>query len=106
MSNSTALEVLRAAREKIARPGCWTRRAYARDATGRAVLPMDPMAVCWCIRGAIQSIHGDIDGWAIVWQSCFDDLPLATFNDHPKTSHADVVAAFDRAIAKLGGAPF
>jgi len=32
-------------------------------------------------------------------------LPLAAFNDHPDTTHADIMALFDRAIAAQDKAP-
>lgn len=92
----TDLELLRRAKALVGRG--WTRGAYARDASGQAVDASDPAAVCWCAMGACIAtaprgvsvshllklvVRGDVGSW----------------NDDRRTSKADVLAAFDQAIA-------
>lgn len=106
----TTLEVLTAARELIADPGRWTQRAGARDAYGCPV-PADWSGACqWCASGAV---------WAAIYASkeSYDDAAvlaifaplnreaannLLAFND--TEGHAEVLAAFDRAIEAERGA--
>jgi hypothetical protein len=37
----------------------WTKRLYARDASGASVSPNDDKAVCWCLIGAIRYCYPD-----------------------------------------------
>ena len=48
---------LKFVRELFSKPENWTHRAYARNASGKAVLSWDPEAVCWCLSGAIQTFN-------------------------------------------------
>lgn len=47
----------------------WIRNVWSRDANGNNVQPIDPNAVCWCLRGAIDaripkvSVKLDIDAF-------------------------------------------
>src|SRR5579864_3211778 len=56
-----ARRVIRAALRLLDRPGRWTRRALARDAGGREVLPDDSRAVRWCVNGALLREGARID---------------------------------------------
>jgi hypothetical protein len=62
------------------------------------VNPENEDAVCFCVSGAL--LHADSRPW-----KPFDALTVVVkrniiqFNDDPATTHADVLAAFDRAIA-------
>lgn len=97
----TTLEILKAARELLSTPARWTKLAYARDAGGAAVMPSNANAVCWCIEGSIVKCSGD---WSMEWArpiECDVAADVASFNDRESTTHADILAAFDRAIAKL-----
>ena len=96
------VEVLRAARAKIERPECWTKRALARDALGHPIRPEQDEAFCYCTLGAICSVNG-YQADAIDFLRDFvpgKKRSLGDFNDDPRTTHADILALFDRAIAK------
>lgn len=90
------LEVLIAAKEKIATRDCWTQGVHARAKDG---LPTDRRATnaySWCIVGAVLSItEGDL-GWKAL------DLirdqamcgPITTWQDMPERTHEEVMAVF------------
>lgn len=95
-------EVLRAARELISVPERWTQRAYARTVQGREIGPNEENAACFCSAGALQRAEGVFPRWYET--KAYKFLETATrvysvtyFNDHH--THADVLAAFDRAVA-------
>lgn len=103
MSAETA-RVLREARKLIERPEAWTRGAFARSSAQWPVASDDAEAACWCIHGAINRISRIAcreDGAMDAKIALRNALPasIALFNDDPSTTHADVLAAFDRAIA-------
>lgn len=100
------VDILRRGRERIATPDKWTKGAAARTSTGRRCMETSPRAVCWCMIGAINAELGGL-GWRAV-EPAREALGVGyvpRFNDNPATTHADVLAAFDRAIAKLEGQP-
>ena len=112
MSKDVA-DVLRGAREKIAVPERWTRLVLARDADGRGVSPNDSTAVCWCGYGAVETATLDMGlccsaetalDMAAARQSRFG-CSFSLMQDFPTTTHADVLACFDRAIAAEDAAP-
>lgn len=115
-----AVEILEAARTKLAPPDRWTQGRIARDKNGREVDSCDPTAVCWCAGGAVDLYRGH-EGF----QSAFFALnnaarrdgrkagqawgqddgttsAIARANDHESgdrsADHARVLAIFDRAI--------
>lgn len=98
----TALEILKEARAIIATPGKWTKGEFARDKEGNKVGICSPDASQFCAVGAINRI-GRAAGDVTFARAAFLEAEPAGvwFNDHPNTTHADVLAAFDRAIAKL-----
>jgi hypothetical protein len=49
----TPLETVKAARELISDPACWTTGTNARNSNGKEVLARSPEAVCWCPQGAL-----------------------------------------------------
>lgn len=96
----TALEELRAARALIDTPEKWTQGAYALDANGKSTDPKSDVAVCFCISGAFWRIDWDKgapDGFS-AFKRAAGRYPV-DFNDDPGTTHADILAAFDKAIA-------
>lgn len=91
----TTLEVLRAARERLTDPANWCGMS-ASDGRG---------AVCIAI--AVSDVYGD-SFWQAAHRVLARLLPdggeytakaLHNWNDHHATSHADVLALLDRAIA-------
>lgn len=111
----TPLEILIAARAKIAEPERWTKGTFSRNAEGEpCAVDWGPAAVCWCALGAINATTNKMHQLYELKSAAKDALALAVspshdsvayFNDDPATTHADVLAAFDRAIAGLGGKP-
>lgn len=103
--NDTMSQVLRAARALIENPEKWIKGAEAQDAEGRRVTPNDVRAVCWCVTGAIERALGSDDEYRpmITAARVFADAVGAryayVYNDRKDVTHADVMAAFDRAIA-------
>lgn len=52
-------DVLRAAADRISKPGAWTQRAPARMADGNLCYPTHPEARAWCAIGAIYVVTPD-----------------------------------------------
>ena len=104
------VEILRAARDKIAAPGGWTRLANARDARGTRVPSQSPRAVCFCAIGAIGSqveLFGE-EFWKaakkveeVIQGIGYHRIP--DWNDHPSRTQEEVVEIFDRAIFNAKG---
>lgn len=95
----TPAEILRKARALIDTPEKLARGVYARDAKGKAVPPYSPDAVCYCVVGAIMRVGGFGDriaaGIAALTRAVIGPVP--TWND--VSTHAEILAGFDRAIA-------
>jgi hypothetical protein len=96
----TPVEILKAARELIAKPERWTRGVIARAGTLPLTSAMVPQATCWCAMGAIDKCAGGPSFSAPALDLVYPVIPgcgLAEFND--SHDHAEVVAMLDRAIA-------
>ena len=88
------------AKALISDPKKWTQGASARTACGAETLTKSHEAVCFCSIGAIArvSTHHTFTNNAIDVFKKANDIPyISTFNDNH--SHADVMEAFDKAIA-------
>jgi hypothetical protein len=109
---SGVADVLKAARARIEKPEHWTQGAFARNALGRNVHPTHPSACCFCVEGAVRyadmrlpgsqrgAARTQLDTTAYeISGNCY----AAAFNDAPSTTHADVLALFDRAIEREEG---
>ncbi len=102
----TTKEILIAARAKIEAPERWTQGEFARSKIDRRVKATSDRAECWCIMGAVDAVvKNDPDrfrdanlavGHAIGIRELRE---IADWNDDPARTHAEVLAAFDRAIA-------
>jgi len=103
------LSVLVAARKLITPREKWTQRVNARDKFGRYTYPLNADAVCFCAQGAIARIAGGMGNpakiSAMVVLGSVIKGDVTTFNDAPKRTHRQILAAFDRAIAKLKSTP-
>lgn len=105
-------ELLRAAKARINTPERWIKGADA--------LRLEPWLGCftrwvvcgsrhpdagaWCATGALGSVVPKGQSWARAAAFLFRAVPgrhpsIPAFNDDPKTTHEDVMALFDRAIA-------
>lgn len=102
---STTAAVLRRAKALIDTPAKWTKGALARDAAGTrlpwSARPPYDGAVCFCAEGALAKAAGESlphRPWMAMQEAVGTDS-LFEWNDEPTTTHAEVMAAFDRAIA-------
>jgi len=117
MSMDTApsvLDVLRTARGLIENPENWTKGEIARNSDGKICAADGRGAVCWCSVGAVDRawLRSENTDYSVQHQALtlLDRLsgredteycrPVAAFNDSPETTHADVLALFDHAIAE------
>lgn len=110
MSRATVESVLTKALALI-REG-WTQRALARDAAGRVVSPSDPLAVCRCLAGAIQTAAGPAHTVRTRARTClgnvlyfgefdgrFRRFDILSFNDDAATTQLQVEALILRGLA-------
>lgn len=102
----TTLEILKAARELISVPERWTQASYARNKAHTPVDWLDSSACSWCAMGAIAKASFLEKDQVLAQQNAIDQLKnfqfhLAEFNDAAGTKHTDILALFDRAIARL-----
>ncbi len=101
MNNTQIVAVLEAAKAKIATPAQWTQNDYAKDAEGNGVGSASASAVCFCSIGAMMAVT---DGAACCWVAVkvLTDVVggnIVYFNDAKERTHAEVIAAWDKAIA-------
>lgn len=100
----SAAQVLRDAKELISAPERWTKGAYARDSAGHPVWEMADEAVCWCATGAVcrATINDSTlapEALEALNNTKSSGRGVAGYNDAAGTTHEDVMAWFDRAIA-------
>lgn len=106
----TTIEILRGARELVARPGGWTQKALGRDENGDELVAGYSgsgllRSVCVCAEGAVcfvDFLHRHAAMRALRLAIDPSDLTdVHRWNDAKHRTQAEVVAAFDRAIASL-----
>jgi hypothetical protein len=104
---------LRAVRELLAEPERWTKKAIARDAAGKATDVYDERAVSRCLGGARLEAERDCRPYDPLRLMRISDEDRAlhqsvrkrgfegfvSFNDAPQTTHSDILAVLDEAIA-------
>lgn len=103
------MSLLQQARELITDPAHWTQEVFARNALGKSVMGDEPDAVCWCADGALHKIRGGAGHHSDAYFDAYNALnkeveklghsQVESFND--KTTHAEVLGVFDRAIENL-----
>lgn len=94
-------EILIAARAKIEDPENWIQGVEARAEDGTHVVPWSTDAVCWCAIGSIRSVVGRCAPYWLA-RGYLDKTTTgdtAEYNDATGRTHAEILAAFDRAIA-------
>ncbi|WP_320196249.1 DUF6197 family protein [Agrobacterium rosae] len=107
------VQILKDARALIADENNWTQECYARDVQGEMTLPNNADAVCFCAIGSIQKVGEfpvsrrlPLDITELFVGADFEEREssyevetfVTAFNDTHK--HAEVLALFDRAIAR------
>lgn len=106
----TPREILIAARAKIEAPERWTKGEFARTEDGKACRSSSDAASCYCMEGAVLS---QPYLWRKKARACailrlavvtLDYPTTPSWNDAPDRTHAEVLAAFDRAIELAGDA--
>lgn len=110
MPNTQLGDDLRSARALIEKPEAWTKGELARNASGSPTSSKAPDAVCFCAEGAVRRAVPDNHRFAYACDALVDVtaseadifIPVSAINDDPNTTHADILALFDRAIAKAG----
>lgn len=101
----TPKEILIAARAKIEAPERWTQNVEARDINGYPVDLSSRAAVCWCSVGALNTVKSPYPQWLAAWNALWQAFggKYGTITRHnDESTHAEVLAAFDRAIAVAG----
>jgi hypothetical protein len=101
MPTKTVLETLEAARKLITDPAKWTQKTSARNIANRKVAANGPMAVKWCSYGAIDACCPDqllAARTVATLGRAMNAFLIGEWND--SHTHAEVLAAFDEAIAK------
>lgn len=102
----TTLEILKAARALIENPSHWAKGELAYDAMNRACEPDSPHATGFCTEGALARVAGDYPNYRLALKLLgtrlpepFGSTPVFEWQDRSNTTHADVLALFDRTIA-------
>lgn len=117
------IEVLVKARAVIEPEGTWAKNALAYDEYGHMVDSASPKAVCWCAEGAVEKVITEAAGPEATEETLSLDcseiytvlrkvisaknIPtkygttlgsVNGYNDHPETTHTDILKVFDDAI--------
>ena len=97
------------ARALIALEDRWIRGRFACTDRGTSVDATNPKAVCFCMLGALQHVTNSRHKYETAEYDAAEFLmrrtvlaTLAWWNDQTGRTHAEVLAAFSRAIASLG----
>ncbi len=113
------IEILKKARALLSDPDNWAQGDYAFLSENDGALNVDwksPIAACWCPAGALLKVSQGQAAAALV--ELAQGLPstkvvfligdsdkeidqIATWNDAPERTHAEVLQHFDEAIARL-----
>ena len=98
----TNKEVLQEARKFVEKG--WTQGVFARDKEGNTVESKDPRACKWNAMGALIAANPQgLYRWlelCSIFHSLTDKSLSFAFNDEPETTKEDVLALYDKAIAR------
>lgn len=93
------LEILTLARAKIADENNWCQGEFARNNVGKTTNAQSIDACSWCSLGAMKAVAIFTEFWlAETFMNNYTDGSVATYND--SHTHAEVLAAWDKAIAE------
>lgn len=106
MTDLTTKQILIGMRELLSLPERWTQGRLAKDIQGKEIQPTSDEAVCWCLYGAACRIACDSisrlpDAIFNILNSSVkgsDHSSLILWQDDPSRTHAEVLAALDRAV--------
>lgn len=105
--SAEVVALLRRGRERIAKG--WCQRELAVDTNGRLVFPDSPSACRWCaIGGLVDSVAANdgLENAAVdALSRAIGGLRVSEWQDRPERTQADVLAAYDRAIALAEAQP-
>jgi hypothetical protein len=92
--------LLRRAKARIAKPSAWCQGCLARNHNGKQTGYDMRSAVSWCMIGAVLRDGADNAAKDEALQMLQEAVrgSVSSFNDKPHRDHADVMAAYDRAI--------
>ena len=104
------VRLLRVAREILACDGAWTKGAFARKSDGQPIDPFHPNACSFCALGALDRASKLTGLYGVRSQAsrALDETigprsryyRVVWFNDYSTRTQAQVVALFDKAIAR------
>ncbi len=98
-------KILTDTRKTLEPPQAWAKGVLSETNAQQCCSPRDCDAVCWCLLGGIYKNCDRIDE-EVVYDFVAEFLPreylnsIPSFNDDSKTTHEDVLAILDKAIAK------
>jgi len=100
------LDILKAARAKIADPDHWTQGTSARNHDGKYTNPCNYDAVSWCASGALYSVDTSHESYheaiaALAGIPAPDGAVYKVVEINDNGSHAEVLALFDAAIRRI-----
>ena len=97
------LETLKDTREQIATEDRWCKGHLALDKDGLEVSPRAEGACYWCIVGAIDTVRKDLatGKQAVKFLDNYHGGCIVNLNDHPDTTHQDMIRFLDRAIKEV-----
>lgn len=103
------LALLRAARQRITPRNQWTQGYWAFTWAGTKCDPQDPNAICWCAGGALNKEAPDpaliLPAVAALEAALPDYGETGLFSYNDSSTHEQVLAWFDRAIAQQETTP-
>jgi len=101
------ITALKRARKLLEKPERWTQDSPARDKDGFICDSSDRHAVSFCAIGSVAKfVHKYSEVAALAEKALESCLPkgwgfVSSYNDHPRRTHKQILALFDRAIRKL-----
>lgn len=102
MNKKAVLKLLKDGRTVIGARDQWTQGYYARDASGAFCQARAPEAVCWCSVGVLMHLVPRNDfRIADALEVLRNEAKQAISNFNDFHTHEEVLAVWDRAIAKL-----
>jgi len=102
----TAIDILKAAREKLEGEGAWTKGAFARTKDGNVIGYEEKNAVCFCALGALRRVTDEDDPGSQrasfkATEKLIEALggsSIPAMNDHLETTQLHMLMSFDFAI--------